>query len=50
MSERVHWVQGEAHLREQVKPSDSSDAGRPQNPIAQKALMEFLLSGKVESK
>ena len=46
---RVHWIQGEANLRKQVKASDSSDAGRHQNPIAQKALMEFLLLGPVKS-
>ncbi len=49
MNQRVHWVQGEANLRKQVKASDASDAGRHQNPIAQKALMEFLLLGHVKS-
>ena len=49
MNQRALWVQGEANLRKQVKASDSSDAGRHQNTKAQKALMEFLLLGKVEN-
>jgi hypothetical protein len=49
MNQRVLCVQGEANLRKQVKAPDSSDAGRHQNTNAQKALMEYLLLGKVEN-
>jgi hypothetical protein len=45
---RVPWVPGQANLPWQVKASGSPDAGRHQNPKAQKALMEFLLLGQVQ--
>jgi|GEM_PF-1259037 len=40
---------GEANLRQQVKASGLPGAGRHQNEKAQKALMEYLLLGKVEN-
>jgi hypothetical protein len=49
MNQRALWVQGEANLRKQVKASGEPDAGRHQNPKAQKALMEFLLLGHVQT-
>ncbi len=49
MNQRVLCVQGEADLRKQVKASDPSDAGRHQNTNAQKALMKYILLGKVEN-
>jgi hypothetical protein len=48
MNSRAFLGSGEANLRKQVKASDLSDAGRHPNKKAQKALMEFLLLGKVE--
>ncbi|MBY0268997.1 MAG: hypothetical protein K2X06_03910 [Burkholderiales bacterium] len=47
MNQRALWVLEEANLPWQVKASGSPDAGRHQNPNAQKALMEFLLLGNV---
>jgi hypothetical protein len=49
MNQRVLWVRGEANLRKQVKASGTFDAGRHQNPKAQKALMEYLLLGHVQT-
>jgi hypothetical protein len=42
-------ISAKANLRQQVKASGKPDAGRSQNTNAQKALMEFLLLGKVET-
>jgi len=48
MMPRVQGISAQANLPGQVKASGLPDAGRSQNPNAQKALMEFLLLGKVE--
>jgi hypothetical protein len=42
-------VRAKADLPWQDKASGLPDAGRSQNPSAQKALLEFLLLGRVES-
>jgi hypothetical protein len=47
--QRAHGVLGEAHSPWRVKASGTPDAGRHHNPNAQKALMAYLLLGKVDS-
>ncbi len=49
MMPRVLGIPAKANLPWQVKASGLRDAGRSQNPNAQKALMAFLLPGRVDS-